>query len=81
MDRAYVLPKKISYYYNERFELAKKNHLLQVTLDTACSGSLVAVHHAARALKNGDCSVAVAAGSNLLLGPSVYSFLILNHAQ
>ncbi|KAF7183977.1 hypothetical protein CNMCM7691_004467 [Aspergillus felis] len=42
------------------------------TIDTACSSSLVAVHQAVQALRAGESRVAVAAGSNLLLGPEPY---------
>lgn len=40
-----------------------------MTIDTACSSSIVALHLAVQALRSGECKVAVAAGSNLLLGP------------
>lgn len=40
-----------------------------VTLDTACSGSMVAVHMAARALHNGEANAAIVATSNLYLSP------------
>jgi amino acid adenylation domain-containing protein/non-ribosomal peptide synthase protein (TIGR01720 family) len=36
-----------------------------VTLNTACSTSLVAVHHACRALIAGDCELALAGGANV----------------
>jgi acyl transferase domain-containing protein len=38
-------------------------------MDTACSSSLVAVHMAVQTLRAGESRVAVACGSNLLLGP------------
>lgn len=43
-----------------------------MTIDTACSSSLVALHQAVQVLRSGDSRVAVAAGSNLILGPENY---------
>lgn len=40
-----------------------------VALDTACSSSLVAIHQAVRSLRDGDSSVAIAGGVNLLASP------------
>ncbi|MFI7221131.1 SDR family NAD(P)-dependent oxidoreductase [Micromonospora maritima] len=41
-----------------------------VTVDTACSASLVAVHLAAQALRQGDCDLALAGGVSVLSGPA-----------
>jgi acyl transferase domain-containing protein len=40
-----------------------------VSLDTACSASLVAVHLAVQTLRAGESRTAVACGANLILGP------------
>lgn len=43
-----------------------------IALDTACSSSLVAVHEAVKALRYGDCELAIAGGVNALIEPSFY---------
>ncbi|KAF2758046.1 hypothetical protein EJ05DRAFT_500564 [Pseudovirgaria hyperparasitica] len=45
-----------------------------LTLDTACSSSLYAIHLAVQAIRNGDAEMAIACGSNLILGPNFYIF-------
>ena len=40
-----------------------------VAVDTSCSSSLMAVHLAAASLKNGECTLALAGGINLMLAP------------
>ncbi|GKZ24706.1 type I Iterative Polyketide synthase (PKS) [Aspergillus brasiliensis] len=38
-------------------------------IDTACSGSTVVLHHACRAILNGDCKAALVGGANCITSP------------
>ena len=59
-----ILSNRISYFFNW--------HGASITMDTACSSSLVATHLAVQALRAGESRMAVACGSNLILGPESY---------
>ncbi|UFT00038.1 amino acid adenylation domain-containing protein [Nocardia huaxiensis] len=42
------------------------------TIDTACSSSLAAIHLAVRALRSGECGLALAGGATVACSPSIF---------
>lgn len=63
----YSIANRVSYYFN----LSGPS----LAIDTACSGSLSAIHIACQSILTGDCKVAIAGGVNLSLHSSKYLFL------
>ncbi|KAI1746169.1 beta-ketoacyl synthase domain-containing protein [Xylaria scruposa] len=59
-----TMSNRLSYFFDWRGP--------SVTVDTACSSSLTALHFAVQTLRAGESQVAVACGTNLLLGPENY---------
>lgn len=57
-----LLANRLSYFYDLKGP--------SLTVDTACSSSLFALHHAASAIRNGDCEQALVGAANLMCTPT-----------
>ncbi|KAK7981308.1 hypothetical protein PG988_003546 [Apiospora saccharicola] len=61
-----IISNRVSYFFDW--------HGPSMTIDTACSSSLIAVHQGVQLLRTGQSRVAVAAGTQVILGPEVFIF-------
>ena len=59
-----IIANRVSYIFNFRGP--------SVAIDTACSSSLVAVHQAVRALRDGECDLALSGGVNVCCTPRLF---------
>lgn len=73
----YYSPGTMRAFLSGRISYACKFSAPSVTLDTACSGSMIAILQACRALAAGDCRVAVAGGVNIMTNPDI-SLLVVD---
>ena len=58
-----IVSNRISYFFDW--------HGPSMTIDTACSSSMIAVHQAVQTLRSGESRAAIAAGTELILGPGL----------
>lgn len=59
-----MVTNRISHFYDLRGP--------SVTIDTACSTTMTAVHLACQSLRAGDCDTAIVVGANLILNSDVF---------
>ena len=64
-----IISYRISYFFDWRGP--------SMTIDTACSSSMVAIHQGVQALRSNESRVAIAAGTQLILAPGLSSSLAI----
>ena len=62
-----ILSNRISHFFDLRGP--------SVTLDTGCSGGLVALHLACQSIRTGESKQAIVGGTNLILAPDIMASL------
>ncbi|XP_071126503.1 mycocerosic acid synthase-like [Mytilus edulis] len=63
-----IISNRLSYFFDIRGP--------SLTIDTACSSALVAIHLGCQAIRSGDCSMAICGGVNSMITPINYIPLI-----
>ncbi|HUE31833.1 MAG TPA: type I polyketide synthase, partial [Mycobacterium sp.] len=58
-----IAANRLSYFFDFRGP--------SMAIDTACSSSLVAIHLACRSLRDGECTLALVGGANVILSPAL----------
>jgi len=66
-----LLANRISYVYDFKGP--------SIAIDTACSSSLVATHYACQSIWNGECSLAIAGGANVMIRPEYFIVMSKGH--
>lgn len=62
-----MLANRVSYFFNL--------HGPSITLDTACSSGLVAIHEACKSIRGGEVKQALVGGANLIIDPDQVDFI------
>ncbi|ORJ26109.1 type I polyketide synthase [Rouxiella badensis] len=61
-----IIANRVSYHYDFKGP--------SLSLDSACSSSILAMHYAVQSLRNGDCEYALVAGVNVIATPMLQKF-------